>query len=131
MNSSPLKVAPATSSRSDKEAQRAKPVSLPAGSYNLAALRKPLDEAALAKNDGKRDELVAKAVADANQTPRPDDTFGVPPGYKRVDVVDKVAGVEEQRVVFDTDKRAEAEAAQDEPPAEPAKGDAAPAKKGE
>lgn len=134
MNSSPLKVEPVDTDRTDKEADRARAVSLPAGSYDLDALTKELDDAALAKNDAKRDELVDKAVAKANETPVPADTLGVPPGYKRVAVEDTVAGVEEQRVVFDPKQRDEAEAAQEnyQPAVDPAKdADPAPAKKGE
>lgn len=112
MTSSTLKVEAETVERTDKEAARAAPVSLPAGSYDLETLDKGLKDAAKATNDDKRDELVDKVLADANETPRPENSLGVGPGYKRVDVKDEIVGVTESRVVFDPAKREEAEDAQ-------------------
>jgi len=128
-----IKVEATSTDRSDKEVARAAPVSLPAGSYDVSELSKKLDDSALAKNDEKRDAMRADIVDKANETPRPDATLGVPPGYKREKVEDKSLAVEEDRVVFDTAQREEAEAAQEDyqPPIDPAKADDAPAKKGE
>lgn len=53
--------------RTAAEAARAAPVTLPAGSYDSAALQKDLDAAA-AKGGDKRQELVDKALDTHNET---------------------------------------------------------------
>lgn len=134
MNSAPIKVTAATDDRTPEQAARAAPVPLPAGSYEAEDLEKVLNEAAKAKNDKNRDELVDAAVAKLNRTELPADSLGVPPGYKRVAVEDETLGVTENRVVFDPDQREEAEAAQADyqPPIQPGSADAAgAASKGE
>jgi hypothetical protein len=108
----------ADDNRTDAEAQRAAPVSLPAGSYDVADLE-ALNDTSKAKfdkpKDGEktRDEVREQIVNNANQTPLPTDTLGVPPGYSRVDVADETLGVTESRVVFDEKKIEEAERAQE------------------
>lgn len=128
-----IKVEATTTDRTEAEAARAAPVSLPAGSYDLAELTKGLAETSKAKHDDNRDEMVAELVAKANQTALPADTMGVEPGYKRVAVDDQIVGVTEQRVVFDPKQREEAEAAQEnyQPAVDPAKVAAAADTKGE
>ena len=109
-----LKVDRKVSDRTDAERDRARPVDLPAGSYDAAKLRKSLDEAAQAKNDDNRDEMVAKAVEKHRDTPFTPGTIGLNPGEKRVKVEDERLGITEERVVFDKDAREEAETAQEE-----------------
>lgn len=57
-----------TDNRTPEQAARAAPVSLPAGSFDSAELQKSLDEAAKAKNDSTRDELVSAALDKHNET---------------------------------------------------------------
>lgn len=96
-----IKVAAPTEDRTPEQAARAAPVSLPAGSYDSAELQKALDDAAKAKNDGKRDELVADAVAKHNEIGTDATALDLHGAQKRVTVVDEVTGVTESRVVFD------------------------------
>ena len=105
---------PKNADRTDAERDRARPVGLPAGSYDAQKLQKDLDGAALAKNDDKRDETVAKVVEKNNETPFKAQTLGLNAGEKRVQVEDERLGITEERVVFDVDQREDAEAAQAE-----------------
>lgn len=114
-----IKVEKTSTERSDAEAARAAPVSLPAGSFAMDDLSKDLAEAAKAKNDKNRDELVAKAVEKHNQIGT--EPQGIQPGYTRVEVVDEVSGVTETRTVYDPSKAEEAAAAQEGVPAPDAK----------
>ncbi len=127
-----IKVGLPTDDRTPEQAARAAPVSLPAGSYDAEALNKAFDEAAKAKNDGKRDELIAAALEQHNEIGTASSALDLQPGYKRVDVVDEQLGITENRVVFDP-KAAEAaeEASADPAPSNPAPGSASPASKGE
>ena len=54
--------------RTEKEAALAAPVTLPAGSYDMEALQKALDDAVAAKSDAARDKLRGDAVAKAKET---------------------------------------------------------------
>lgn len=133
-----IKVGAQEEKRTDEQAARAAPVSLPAGSYKVSELTKALDESALAKNDSKRGELREKAIRKANQTPLPEGSTGLTPGHKRVTVEDERVGVTEERIVFDPKKREEAEEAQENltppaPPVPPSQGSSADtsSKKGE
>lgn len=96
-----IKVTAPTDDRTEAQAARAAPVSLPAGSYDSAELQKALDEAAKPKNDDKRDEMVATAVDNLNEMGTDHGSLDLQPGYKRVAVVDEHSGVTENRVVFD------------------------------
>lgn len=115
--SATIKVETTTEERSDVQAARAAPVSLPAGSFDSADLQRSLDEAAKAKNDGKRDELVAEAIL-ANYNPGTEHAAdaGLSPGYKRVEVDVIDLGITENRIVFDPSKADEAQAAQADAP---------------
>lgn len=116
-----IKVEVPQSERSDAEAARAAPVSLPAGSFDAAALGKDLAEAAKAKNDKNREDLVAGAVATHNKIGTA--TTGLQPGYERVEVENVELGITESRIVYNPDKAEEAEAAQAGAPAIDAKGE--------
>ena len=98
--------------RTEAERDRARPAPLPAGSYDTAKLQKDLDHAALAKNDSERSQLVDKAIEKNVDTPYKPQTLGLNPGEKRVKVEDERLGITEERVVFDTEQRDDAEAAQ-------------------
>lgn len=99
--------------RSDKERERAAPVPIPAGSYDVSKLQKDLDQTSLAKNDDKRDEMRADIVDKRNENGFKPQTLGLNPGEKRVMVEDEDLGVVEERVVFDPDKAEEQEEAQE------------------
>ncbi len=111
MNS--IKVETPATDRTPEEAARAAPVSLPAGSYDAEALSKDLDEAAKAKNDGKREDLVAAALEKHNEIGTEPAT-DLQPGYKRVAVENVDLGIVEDRVVYDPGKADEAAAFQAE-----------------
>jgi hypothetical protein len=96
--------------RTPEEAAKAAPVSLPAGAYDGDKLADRLDDAAKAKN-GKRDELVGKALDDSTARIFEEPTLGLTPGHVRVDVENKDLGVTESRVVFDPKLADAAEAA--------------------
>ena len=105
--------------RTEAQAARAAPVSLPAGSFDADALAADLDKAAMAKNDKTRPELVDKAV-EAHNKIATEAGDGLAPGYKRVVVEDENAGVTENRIVFDpalAEKAAAAQSGKDEPAA--------------
>ncbi len=112
MSSPKIAVGGSVEERTDLQAQRAAPVSLPAGSYDSEALASAFAEAAKARNDGSRDEIIGAALEKANETPIAAETLGLPPGYKRVEVEEKDLGITETRTVYDPSKKEEAEAAQ-------------------
>ncbi len=99
MSDAILKVEPLVTDRSEIEAARAAPVSLPAGSFDASDLSAILGETSKAKHDKDRDELIPAAVEKLNEAPIA--TSGGQPGYKRVEVQDEVSGVTEFRTVFD------------------------------
>ena len=112
MSENTVKVgAPAADERTDAERDRARPVHLPAGSFDSADLQKDLDQAALAKNDKDRDAKIADIVDKRNENPFQHATLGLNAGEKRVTVEDESLGVTEERVVFDPDKADEQEEA--------------------
>lgn len=110
-----LKVEPLVTDRSEIEAARAAPVSLPAGSYDASELSKIFGDAAKAKNDANRGEMVAKAVEDLNEVPLA--SSGLPAGYKRVETTDEVSGATEFRTVYDPELAEKAAVDEAEPAA--------------
>jgi hypothetical protein len=130
MTSAALKIKALEDDRTEEQRARAAPVPLPAGSYDARELQTRLDEAAKTKPDN-RGEAVAKALADTNQTKYTPAGEATAPGYERRTVEDEVAGVVEERVVFNKkagEAAAEAEAA---PPDKPGAAAADTAGKGE
>lgn len=116
MSGDKIKVETTIAERSDEQAARAAPVSLPAGSFDADALRKDLDEAAKAKNDDKRDAMVEDIVSKHHEAGTEVGDPGLAPGYKRVAVDNVDLGITENRIVFDPSKAKEAEAAQADAP---------------
>ncbi len=112
MSGDKITVEAGSEDRTDVQAARAAPISLPAGSYDAEALNTALSDAAKAKNDGTREDDVNAALEKHNETAIPTNTLGVPPGYKRVDAEVKDLGVTESRVVYDPSQQEAAEAAQ-------------------
>lgn len=127
-----IKVAASIDDRTPEQAARAAPVSLPAGSFDADALNAAFNDAAKAKNDDKRDELIAEAVDKHNEIGTAAAALDLHGAQKRVTVVDEVAGVTESRVVFDPKA---AEAAEEAPAGSASSNEAAapasPAKQGE
>jgi len=121
MSDAILKVEPLVTDRSEIEAARAAPVSLPAGSFDASELSKILGESTKPKHDEQRAEIVAKAVEQLNEAPIA--TSGGQPGYKRVEVQDEVTGVTEFRTVYDPQlgEQAAVEAEKAAPDAAPAR----------
>lgn len=111
MSTAKIKVENPVTERSEIEAARAAPVSLPAGSFDASELQADLDKTAMAKNDKNREDLVAKAVEDRNKISS--QSSGLPEGYVRAEVEDVDLGITEIRTVYDP-KVAEA-AAKDAP----------------
>ncbi|MET0373951.1 MAG: hypothetical protein ABW128_06800 [Rhizorhabdus sp.] len=132
MSGDKIKVETTITERSDEQAARAAPVSLPAGSFDADALRKDLDETAKAKNDDKRDALVEDVVSKHHEAGTKVGEPGLTPGYKRVEVENVDLGITESRIVYDPSKAKEAEAAQADAPVaiQPGAADA-PGSKGE
>ena len=91
-----ITVAGAIDNRTDEERAAAAPLDLPAGSYEAADLNKAVNAAAKLKDDGKREEALAKAVDEHKQGGT---DFQHMPGYEKVLVTTESLGITEERFV--------------------------------
>jgi len=99
MSDGNLTVEPVATDRTELQAARAAPVSLPAGSFDAAELDKLLGDSAKAKNDKARPALVGEAVEKLNEIVT--SSSGLQAGYKRVEFTDEATGITEYRTVYD------------------------------